>query len=241
MSELEPTGLVEVADSMPARQRLVLALDLDDLALARRLAQRLAPWFATVKVGLELFSSAGPVAVSGLVDDGFDVFLDLKLHDIPVTVHRAARVLGRLGARYLSVHVAGGRAMLEGAVEGLALGAADAGMAAPVALGVTVLTSEKDAPRDVLTARAALAAFAGCGGIVCAAPDLEAVRAAAPGLLTVVPGTRLHQVVADDQARVAAPGEAIAHGADLLVVGRPVTASERPEIAAAEIAASIFG
>ena len=121
---------------------------------------------------------------------GIAVFLDLKLHDIPTTVGRAARVLGGLGVALHHGAHAGGEAMVRAAVEGMAEGAAAAGVPAPCVLGVTVLTSDADAPPEVLGDRAALAAAAGCGGLVCAAADLAVTRAAAPGLLTVVPGIR---------------------------------------------------
>ncbi|MGA2522336.1 MAG: orotidine 5'-phosphate decarboxylase / HUMPS family protein, partial [Acidimicrobiales bacterium] len=155
-----------------ARDRLALALDVDDLVAALRLARRMRPWFGIAKVGLELFGAAGPDAVSSVLDEGYRVFLDLKLHDIPTTVARAARVIGVLGASFTTVHTQGGDAMMRAAVDGLAEGAAAAGTAAPCVLGVTVLTSDPDAAPEVLTARAAAAAEAGCGGLVCAAADL---------------------------------------------------------------------
>jgi orotidine-5'-phosphate decarboxylase len=226
-----------VADEI--RDRLALALDVDDLVAALRLAQRVRPWFGVAKVGLELFAAAGPEAVLALSAEGYRVFLDLKLHDIPTTVGRAGRVIGGLGARYGTVHTAGGVAMMRAAVESMAEGAAAAGLAAPCVLGVTVLTSETDAPAELLAARAALAAAAGCGGLVCAAADLAVTRAAAPGLITVVPGIRPAGVAADDQARAADPGGAIRAGADILVIGRAVTAAGDPEAAAAAVAGEV--
>src|SRR5690242_21174728 len=124
-----------------AAARLGVALDVSNLDDAATLAKRLHEWMPVAKVGLELYSAAGPAAVECLTDLGYDVFLDLKLHDIPTTVGRAARVLGRLGVRYCNFHAAGGEAMLRAAVEGLAAGARDASLAPPVALAVTVLTS----------------------------------------------------------------------------------------------------
>jgi len=224
------------------RQRLALALDLDDLVAALRLAARLRPWFGVAKVGLELFGAAGPEAVEALLDEGYRVFLDLKLHDIPTTVGRAARVLGGLGVTYATVHVAGGEAMVRAAVAGIAEGAAAAGVAGAAdacVLGVTVLTSESDAPPALLEARAALAASAGCGGLVCAAADLAVTRRAAPGLLAVVPGIRPAGTARDDQARAAGPAEAVAAGADILVIGRAVTGAADPESAAAAVLADV--
>ncbi len=222
-----------------ARERLALALDLGDLNDALDLARRLSPYFGVAKVGLELFAAAGPVAVTALIEEGLAVFLDLKLHDIPTTVRRAARVVGALGARYVTLHAAGGLAMLEAGVEGLGQGAADHGLPAPVALGVSVLTSDAHASPELLRERACLAASSGCGGVVCAARDLEVIALAAPGLVRVVPGIRPAGSRANDQARSATVEEALRKGADLLVIGRPVTQASDPEAAAAAIAAAI--
>ncbi len=216
------------------RRRLALALDLDRLEEALVLARGLAPWFGIAKVGLELYSAAGPAAVERLAAEGFEVFVDLKLHDIPTTVRRSAGVLARLGAGYLTVHAAGGRPMLEAAVEG----AATAGPQVAV-LAVTVLTSEPSPPAGAVAERAALASAAGCAGVVCAVTEIEAVRAAAPGLLVVVPGTRPAGVPADDQARTGTPAQALERGASILVVGRAVTAAADPAAAAARLVASL--
>lgn len=223
----------------PGADRLALALDTDDLVAALRTARALAPWFGTAKVGLELFSAAGPDAVASLRNLGFRVFVDLKMFDIPTTVLRAARVVGSLGGSYLTLHSAGGIPMLSAGVEGLAEGASSAGLDAPMVLAVTVLTSEPDAPGHVLGERVAAAVAAGCGGVVCAAPDLSVVRRAGPALRTVVPGIRAAGDAVDDQRRIATPGSAIAAGADLLVVGRSVTAAPDPGAAAAAIAAEV--
>ncbi len=218
-----------------ARDHLALALDVDDLVVALRVARPLVEYFSVAKVGLELFAASGPEAVVALSTAGFDVFVDLKLHDIPTTVGRAARVLGALGVAYATVHTSGGRAMVEAAASNMAEGATSAGLALPNVLGVTVLTSDTDAPPDELARRATIAAVAGCGGVVCAASDLPVVAAAAPGLLRVVPGIRPSQVDHDDQARVATPSAAIRAGADLLVIGRAVTAAADPQAAAARV------
>jgi orotidine-5'-phosphate decarboxylase len=219
-------------DPETARGRLALALDLDDLDAARALAEKLVEHIGIVKIGLELYAAAGPQAVELLQSDGFAVFLDLKLHDIPTTVGRAARRLGQLAPAYATTHTQGGAAMLRAFAEGLAAGAADVGAPPPVALGVTVLTSDADASPDELARRAELAASSGLGGVVCAAPDLAVVRRVAPGLVTMVPGTRPPGVARDDQERVSTPAEAFAAGADVLVVGRAVTAAEDPLAAA---------
>ena len=212
-----------------------VALDTGDLDRALGLARILRPWFGIAKVGLELFGAAGPRAVLALREEGFEVFVDLKLHDIPNTVAGAARSLASLGARYVTLHAAGGADMLRAGVEGLSAAARPAGTEPPVALAITVLTSDSVATQEVLAGRARVASAAGCGGVVCAAADLPAIRAAAPGLLRVVPGIRPRGAVADDQARVATPAGAVAAGADVLVIGRPVTAVADPAAAAAAL------
>jgi orotidine-5'-phosphate decarboxylase len=218
-----------------------LAVDVDDLVVAGRLAQELRPWFGVVKVGLELFSAAGPAAVTTMAELGFKVFLDLKLADIPTTVGRASRVLGSLGASYLTIHAFGGAAMLRAGVEGLAEGARRAGLVAPSALAVTVLTSEDRAPTEVLGRRVDTAVEAGAAGVVCAASDLGEVIRRAPGLLTVVPGIRPAGTATNDQSRVATPAQAWAAGAGLLVIGRAVTAARDRQAAAVAITDELSG
>ena len=144
---------------------------------------------------------------------------------------------------FTTVHTQGGESMMRAAVSGMAEGASAAGTTAPCVLGVTVLTSDTDAAPEALASRSSLAASAGCGGLVCAASDLAVTRRAAPGLLTVVPGIRPSGTPADDQARAATPAAAIRAGADILVIGRAVTAAGDPEAMAAavvdEVAASM--
>ena len=233
---------------LTARDRLALALDVASLDEAVDLAARLHRWFSVAKVGLELFSAEGPLAVDAILDEGFRVFLDLKLHDIPTTVGRAARRIGSMGVSYLTVHTAGGEEMLRAAVEGFEEGWADAvaaGHPEPAegsagVLAVTVLTSDPDASAELVGLRAGLAAQAGCLGVVCAAADLPVVGSRAPGLLTVVPGIRFAESPRDDQVRAAGPSSAIQAGADLLVVGRIVTASGDPELAAQRLSAEVM-
>jgi orotidine-5'-phosphate decarboxylase len=212
------------------RQMLALALDVDDLDTARRTAGALAPWIGVAKVGLELYGAAGPSAVTALRADGFRVFLDAKLHDIPTTVGRAARVLGRLGLSYLNLHASGGEAMLRAGVEGMATGAAEADVEAALPIAVTVLTSDPDPSAFDTRLNAAIAA--GCRGVVCSVQELARVHQVAPGFVTIVPGVRMEGSNVDDQARVGTPGAVAGAGADLLVVGRTVTAADRPEDAA---------
>jgi len=222
------------------RDRLVLALDVDDAVEAQRLATQLNPWFGTAKVGLELFSAAGPRVVQTLIDDGYKVFLDLKIADIPNTVNKAARVLGALGVSYLTLHAFVGPVVLRAAVEGLNEGADRAGLPAPSALAVTILTSDPDAPPHILGKRVAAAAEARCAGVVCAASDVREAKQLAPRLLAVVPGVRPAGSPTHDQARSATPQDAMEAGADLLVVGRAVTAAEDRAAAAEALVKSLL-
>jgi orotidine-5'-phosphate decarboxylase len=228
----------EVPDSV--RSRMVLALDVDDLVAARRLARQLHPYFGTMKVGFELYSAAGPEAISLLAGMGVDVFCDVKLLDIPNTVGRSARVFGALGARYLTLHTAGGAPMLRAGVEGLREGAAGADLPEPVAMGVTVLTSEPEASAHLLHQRVTAGLDGGCGGFVCAVPDVETVRQIAPAAVLATPGIRPEGSAIDDQGRVATPRQAIDAGADLLVVGRPVTRADDPVAAARALVAPLI-
>jgi orotidine-5'-phosphate decarboxylase len=223
----------------PARERLALALDVDDVVAATRLLRELKPWFAVAKVGLELFTAAGPESVLAVNDEGYRVLVDLKLHDIPTTVGRAAEVVGTLGASYLTLHAFGGVAMLRAGVDGLAEGAARAGLERPAAVAVTVLTSDAGAPPHVFGDRVKTAVEGGCAGVVCAALDVPEAKRLAPALLTVVPGIRPMGTPHHDQSRVATPSEALEAGADLLVVGRAVTAAADRRHAAAALAASL--
>lgn len=232
MTGTTPGAVPEIAE---VRDRLALALDFDDSVVAMRLASRLRAHFAVAKVGLELFSAAGPGIVAELAGSGFAVFVDLKLADIPNTTRRAARVLGALGASYLTVHSSAGGATLRAAVEGFAEGADRACLPAGVTLGVTVLTSEAEAPEELMSTRVASIVEAGCQGLVCAASDLRLVRSLAPGLRTVVPGVRLPGTHGHDQGRPSTPGEALSAGADLLVIGRTVTEASDPEDAARQV------
>ncbi len=225
------------------RKRLAIALDADDLVVAARLAASVSEYFGIAKVGLELYTAAGPEAVEAMIDAGFEVFVDLKLHDIPTTVERAARVVGGLGARYLTLHAQGGPEMVRAGVEGLTGGAAAGGFGEPVALGVTVLTSDPVHSAALIEERLEVAVSAGCRGVVCSAADLDTVGRWQSGsggganpLLTVVPGIRPAGVGAGDQRRVATPEAALRAGAGVLVVGRAVTGAVDPVLAARAIA-----
>jgi orotidine-5'-phosphate decarboxylase len=226
------------------RQRapIAVALDAPDVETAARWAQAVTPYVAVVKVGLELFCRTGPTVVETVRGgSGVELFLDLKLHDIPNTVAGAARGVAKLRPRYLTVHASGGADMVRAAVEA----APDVTIAA-----VTVLTSMSEdvlaavglagPPLDAVRRLAALAVGAGAGALVCSPHEVAAVRAeVGPGIILITPGVRLAGADTQDQVRVATPQQALADGADLLVIGRPITGAADPGAAAAEIAASL--
>ncbi len=239
--------MVEVA---PAG-RLVVALDVAEAGRAEELVRRLAPSGCAFKVGLEMLYALGAGWIDRLAGQGLRVFADAKLHDIPHTVSRAARALAARGAWMITVHTAGGAEMVRAAVEGAAEGAAAAGCPRPLLVGVTVLTSlDEGALREAagtalplaaeVVRRAERARAWGLDGIVCAAVDLAAARRVlGPGMVLVTPGIRPSGAPAADQRRVATPGEAVAAGADYLVVGRPVTEAADPRAALEAIAAEV--
>jgi orotidine-5'-phosphate decarboxylase len=215
--------------------RIIVALDSPDLDRLGALSAALGPHVSHLKVGLEAFVALGAPAVAAAAAHA-PVFLDLKLHDIPNTVRGAAASAAALGADLLTVHASGGPAMVAAAVE-----------AAPAmrVLAVTVLTSLDPATLDAVGQRAVeeqvprlarLAVDAGAAGIVCAPTDVAAVRAAVgPGVLLVTPGVRPAGADVGDQARVATPRAALEAGADLLVIGRPITEAADPVEAALRI------
>lgn len=227
--------------ALPANPILV-ALDVPTAEEAVRLAERLAPLVGGFKVGLELLMGPGPATVAAISQFGRPVFADAKLADIPNTVAAAARQLGALGARWVSVHAGGGLDMMKAAVAGLVSGARgnEAGV-----LAVSVLTSFDGAGLTSVgvsgtvgkqTARLArLAASAGVEGVVCAVRELGDVGQVAPGLLRVTPGIRPTGSTPNDQTRVATPAEAMKRGANLLVIGRPITRAKDPVAAAQAI------
>ncbi|HVS67021.1 MAG TPA: orotidine-5'-phosphate decarboxylase [Mycobacteriales bacterium] len=221
---------------------IAVALDTGDLATATRWAQAVGPHVSTLKVGLELFCAEGPGAVEK-IRSAADValFLDLKLHDIPATVGGAARSVAPLAPDYLTVHASGGSAMIAAAAQALP----DTKITA-----VTILTSLADADLDELgiagpsadavVRLAKLAVAAGARALVCSPQEVAMVRAAVGGAVTLItPGVRPADAAHDDQARVATPERALADGADIVVIGRPITGAADPGEAAAAIAASL--
>ena len=222
---------------------IILALDTPDLDDAERLAATMDGAVGAFKIGHVLFGRHGPAAVTRIGEHG-PVFLDLKLHDIPTVVGRAAQTYAELGVAMLTVHAGGGRTMVAAAVEGLAAGARS-GEPEPIILAVTVLTSMSDeelgqvnAPpaAEQAPALADLAVGEGAQGLVCAPRDLEAVRfVVGRNPVIVTPGVRPAGSEHDDHARAATPAEALAAGADRIVIGRPITDADDPVAAARAI------
>lgn len=226
-------------------KRIVIALDVPEGPAALALAARLDPALCRVKVGKELFVSAGPAVVESLQRAGFEVFLDLKFHDIPNTVAAACRAAAGLGVWMVNVHASGGAAMMQAARE-----AVPAGAKAPLLIGVTVLTSLKDAElpaigwsgsaADNVMRLARLAHASGLDGVVCSAREASVLRTSlGPGFVSVTPGIRPAGRDAGDQARVVTPEDAVRAGAHYLVIGRPVTQAADPAAVLRAIAASI--
>ena len=228
-------------------KRVIVALDFPDAGSALAAAARLDPSLCRVKVGKELFVSAGPAVVAQLHERGFEVFLDLKFHDIPNTVAGACRAAARLGVWMVNVHASGGSAMMRAAREAVAAFARP-----PLLIGVTVLTSLSDAQlgevglagtaAENVERLARLAAASGLDGVVCSAEEVPLLRGAlGAGFVTVTPGIRLAGEAKGDQSRVVTPAEAVRRGAHYLVIGRPVTQSPDPSATLQQIARSLAG
>ncbi len=228
-----------MAPSASTAKKLAIALDTDDLDQALDWAASVAGIVGIAKVGLQLFTACGPRAVEKLSDTGLEIFLDLKFHDIPTTVEKACRESSRLGVSYVTVHSSGGVAMVKAALNGLGQGATERGHHVPQLLGVTILTSAEQASESDLAQRISILLEAGANGLVCAATDLPFICSFAPTLTKVVPGIRRRFDDPDDQARTATPEIAVAAGADILVIGRPITSSSNPRQAALEISSAI--
>ena len=224
-----------------ARERLIVALDVASAAEARRIVASLGDSIQFYKVGMQLYTAAGPGGVRDLVLSGKKIFLDLKYHDIPNTVAAATREAAQLGVSMLTLHASGGTKMLRAAVD--AAKQSDSELAV---LAVTVLTSmdENDLHetgiQDSIAEQAVrlgkIALSAGCAGVVSSAREVKALRASlGSGFLAVTPGVRPAGTAHGDQARVVTPAEAIAAGATNIVVGRPITAAADPVLEAQKI------
>ena len=228
-----------------ADPRVVVALDFESLTPCERLLDQLDPSFCRVKIGKELFTANGPAAVNAAHTRGFDVFLDLKFHDIPVTVAKAVRAAADLGVWMVNVHASGGTRMLTSAAEALANNASR-----PLLIGVTVLTSMSadELPQigvagtiDKQALRlAGLAKEAGLDGVVCSAQEAEIMKARfGSDFKLVTPGIRPDGSPADDQKRIVTPKEAVRFGSDYLVIGRPITKASDPASVCREIVMSL--
>ncbi|WP_081410996.1 orotidine-5'-phosphate decarboxylase [Desulfotruncus alcoholivorax] len=234
-----------------SKDKLIIALDVNSRAEAMSLLKELAGMSGFFKVGMELFYSEGAGIVREIAATGAGVFLDLKLHDIPNTVGRAARVLVRSGASIINVHAAGGGAMMRAAGEAAREEAGRLGLPAPAVVAVTVLTSiDRDsfnremgytgAIEDRVRSWALLARESGLDGVVCSPREIEMVRmACGPDFQIITPGIRPAGSDLNDQRRVMTPGGAIKAGASRIVVGRPITAAPDRRAAAAAILAEL--
>jgi orotidine-5'-phosphate decarboxylase len=223
----------------PPNNPLIVALDVSDLDRAETLAAELAGRAGLLKVGLELFWAHGPEAVRRIARHA-PVFVDAKLHDIPTTVERAAANIARLGVAMMNVHSLGGEAMMRAAVDGAARGAEEAGHPVPLVLAVTVLSSLAGEELASPASLAFEARAAGAAGVVVSGEDVTTVReVCGEEFCLVVPGIRPAGSNGHDQVRILTPEEAIAKGADYLVVGRPVTESRDPGGVARSIVATL--
>ena len=228
--------------------RVIVALDFASAHAALACAARVTPQSCRLKVGKELFTAAGPALVEQLIEDGFDIFLDLKFHDIPHTVAAACKAAARLGVWMLNVHALGGRARLEAARDAVAAG----GARRPRLIAVTLLTSMSQsdvrdvgiegAPAEAALRLARLAQASGLDGVVCSGAEAQLLkRECGHEFCLVTPGIRQALAAHDDQQRVMTPAAAIAAGADYLVIGRPVTQAPDPAAALEEINREIAG
>lgn len=224
---------------------VIVALDFDDINTAKKLVTKLSPSQCRLKVGKEMFTLFGPDWVKFLRDEGFDIFLDLKFHDIPNTVAKAVAGAAQLGVWMVNVHASGGRDMIEAAKEACLLA-----KTAPLLTAVTVLTSmderqftgvyENSSIADKVLSLAKLAQSAGADGVVCSAQEALVLRKELhPNFSLVTPGIRPEGSSNDDQKRIMTPANAIAAGVDYLVIGRPITKAADPSAVLAQINTSL--
>jgi len=225
--------------------KIIVALDFPDSKQALEFSRKTSPDQCRLKIGKELFTSCGPMLVEELVNSGYDIFLDLKFHDIPNTVQKAASAAARLGVWMLNVHALGGSAMMQAAREGVEIVAQR-----PFLIAVTVLTSlssqdlkdigiDRSVP-DLVDRLARNALANGLDGVVCSAEEAPALRSSiGDSALLVTPGIRPEWASTDDQQRIVTPQQALADGASYLVIGRPITRHQDPAAALALIIESI--
>ena len=230
---------------MSCQTPIIVALDFPSRDAALALAERLDPKLCRVKVGKELFTRSGPAVVEALQAKGFEVFLDLKFHDIPNTTAMAVKAAAELGVWMVNVHCSGGLRMMAACREELDKLAG----VKPLLIGVTVLTSMEQsdlagigldvAPQEQVLRLAALAAEARLDGLVCSAQEASALKIAQPSLQLVTPGIRPAGSSVDDQKRILTPAKAMAAGSDFLVIGRPISQAAEPAKALADIVAEL--
>lgn len=235
------------------KDRLIVALDVSDARRALELVEQLTPYVGMFKVGMELFYSQGSEIIREIKKQKGKIFLDLKLHDIPNTVARAAVVLARLGVDMINVHAAGGGEMMRAAVDAVRRECAGLGIRPPLMIAVTVLTSisqeafnsEMGVPGEIMDRAAAwagLARNAGMDGVVASPREVVAIRqACGPDFIIVTPGVRPAGSQKGDQKRIMTPGQAVKTGATYLVVGRPITGDADPARAAGAVVEEIEG
>lgn len=227
--------------------KIIVALDFADEATAMQLVDRLDPKRCRLKVGKEMFTRCGPQFVEKLAGRGYEVFLDLKFHDIPNTVAGACRSAADLGVWMVNVHALGGRKMMEAAREAL-----DKCSVRPLLIGVTILTSMgqddiaeiglSGTPADNVSRLAQLAERAGLDGVVCSPKEVEMLRSTIGGdFRLVTPGIRPAWAEKGDQTRITTPADAVALGSDYLVIGRPITAAAEPMEALQRVEAELAG
>jgi orotidine-5'-phosphate decarboxylase len=232
------------------RNPIIVALDVPSAEAAFSLARELAPAVGAFKIGAELFTAAGPDIIKKIRDTGAAVFLDLKFHDIPNTVARAVAAAVRLDVQMLTVHASGGPAMLKAAEKSARETARSLGRTAPLVLAVTILTSLDSSELSAVGFQAnvgsqverlaALAVQAGLRGLVCSPLEIAGLRKNIPGQVQLVtPGIRAESAPADDQKRTLTAREALAAGANWLVIGRPICAAKNPRAAADQILATL--
>ena len=224
--------------------RLIVAMDFDNQKDCLNLVEKLDPTLCRLKIGKESFTRFGPALVETLQGQGFDVFLDLKFHDIPNTVAKAVKAAADLGVWMVNVHALGGERMLSAAKQALS-----AYTTPPLLIAVTILTSMEDSDFTALGIPGGVAAQVQnlsrlakqceLDGVVCSAQEVELVKESMPSFMTVTPGIRPANAAQGDQRRVLTPGEAIKQGSDFLVVGRPITQAENPLQACDNIAQEI--
>lgn len=231
---------------MEVRNRLIVALDVASMADVRQLVETLGDAVSYYKVGMQLFYSVGMECLTYLREQGKDVFLDLKMHDIPNTVAQGAASLTRLGVTMINVHASGGQAMMQAAAEKVAETAKTLNIPRPKLIAVTILTSMNDAEwaslrntasiPDQVVHLAKMAQAAGMDGVVASPQEAELIRTACgKNFAIITPGVRPHGAAVNDQSRIATPAAALQAGAHYLVVGRPITAAPDPRAAALAI------